>query len=234
MKKVIRLTESDIHRIVKKSVNRILKEHRWDDNDFNEDDYDETVNYKYDEEDEGDMFGMMFGGKEETIKRFINAINMNPNSSNWDDKCDYYAAYLFRRIRNGKNNKAFQDMDITLDDVYYLWRTGNEERLKSLYKQEDEYYRDIKPKKQLYAAHHDDYIGNRNDSLDFAHQGKDDYDFFKDNNIEMDRNLNIYDNGYKGKASLYAQKNDDLLRGRAARNLGTTMRQSKRNFEKNR
>lgn len=234
MKKLIRLTESDLHIMVNNCVKQILKEHYFDDNDFDEDDYDETVNYKYDKEDEGDMFGMLFGGKEETIKSFINAINRNPNISNWDDKCDYYAAYLFSRIRNGKSNKFFQDIDITLDDIYYLWRTGNEERLKSLYRQEDEYYKDIKPKKQVPITHRDDYIGNKHDSFDFAYQGKDDYDFFKDNNIEMDRNLNVYDNGYKGEASLYAQKNDELGKGRTARNIGTTMRQSKQNFEKNR
>jgi hypothetical protein len=43
MKKIIRLTESDLHRIVKKSVNRILREmdepyneHEYSDEDFDE------------------------------------------------------------------------------------------------------------------------------------------------------------------------------------------------------
>lgn len=229
MKKIIRLTESDLHRIVKKSVNRILKEHHWDDKDFDEDDYDETVNYEYDKEDEGDMFGMLFGGKEETIKRFIKAINRNPNSSDWD-KCDYYAAYLFRDIMYGRCKKFFQDIDITLDDIYYLWRTNNEKRLRSIYWQKNEYYEDIKPKKQFPdRIYHDDYIGNRENSVYLAKLGRDKHGFFKDNDIEMDRNLNVYDNGYEGEASLYAQQNDD----RGARNLGTTMRQSLQNFEKN-
>ena len=54
MKKIIRLTESDLHKIVKESVNRIIRE--WNgDRDINPDDdeydinqYDETDNEKVD------------------------------------------------------------------------------------------------------------------------------------------------------------------------------------------
>ena len=48
-KNKIRLTESQLYRVIKESVNKLLKEHHWNDNDFDEDDYDETVNYQYDE-----------------------------------------------------------------------------------------------------------------------------------------------------------------------------------------
>lgn len=232
-KNKIRLTESQLHRLIKESVNKLLKEHHWDDNDFDEDDYDETVNYQYDENDEGDMFGMMFGGKEETIKNLRRAVVNNPNVENWNDKESYYAGSLLRMFKSGSNIQALQDMDITEDDIYYLWRTGNEERLKSLYYDEIGNYTVKKTKKPIKITSFDDYAGNRNDSLYFAHTGNDEYNFFKDGNIEMDRNLNVYDNGFKGKASLYAQKDgDEEDRDKAARNLGTTMRQSKQNYNK--
>lgn len=43
MKKIIRLTESDLHQIVKESVNKILTEHEW----WNEEDW--NPNYPKDE-----------------------------------------------------------------------------------------------------------------------------------------------------------------------------------------
>lgn len=77
-----------------------------------------------------------------------------------------------------------------------------------------------------------DTLGDRRTSYDFADNGQDDWDYFKDNDIEMDRNLNVYDNGYKGKNSKYAQGDDSDDRTRIARNIGTTMRQSKENYKK--
>lgn len=48
MKKVIRLTESDLHRIVNESVKRILKESEWDTY-LQQDDDDEPTTFEYDD-----------------------------------------------------------------------------------------------------------------------------------------------------------------------------------------
>ena len=47
MKKVIRLTESDLHRIVNESVQRILKESEWDT--YLQQDDDEPTTFEYDD-----------------------------------------------------------------------------------------------------------------------------------------------------------------------------------------
>ena len=47
MKKVIRLTESDLHRIVNESVKRILKESEWDT--YLQQDDDEPTTFEYDD-----------------------------------------------------------------------------------------------------------------------------------------------------------------------------------------
>ena len=47
MKKVIRLTESDLHRIVNESVRRILKESEWDT--YLQQDDDEPTTFEYDD-----------------------------------------------------------------------------------------------------------------------------------------------------------------------------------------
>lgn len=48
MRKVIKLTESDLHRIVKESVRRIIKEHEW----WREEDW--NPNYPSDDDEETD------------------------------------------------------------------------------------------------------------------------------------------------------------------------------------
>ena len=52
-KKLIRLTENDLHRIVKISVNKILREaDEWDDYDDGEEEYDDDGEEEYDDDEE--------------------------------------------------------------------------------------------------------------------------------------------------------------------------------------
>lgn len=55
----------------------------------------------------------------------------------------------------------------------------------------------------------------------------------KETDSDDDRNLNVYDTGHKGKASLMAQGMGGEQKQKIARNYGSTIRQARNNFEKN-
>jgi len=58
MKQIIRLTESDLHKIVKESVHKIIREFRWNDEDPTQeplDDEDDEDEERYWERVEGDI-----------------------------------------------------------------------------------------------------------------------------------------------------------------------------------
>ena len=92
MKKIIRLTEGDIHKIVKKSVNKILQEAYFNPNDDGSDDDDEL----YDELEaagatEGATEKQLFGWREDLW------INVNKTLQN--------ANYLFNKTRDERYAK---------------------------------------------------------------------------------------------------------------------------------
>lgn len=220
----IMLTESKLKQIVAESVKRVLNEHYWDDMSFDEENYNKVVNQECD----------FYGKKEDIIRKLKYAITVNPNRENWDDT-DYYAARILYNME--QNEKLYQDMDITEDDIIYLWRMNDEKRLKSIYYDETKKYDVrgyVKKDKNIpyYKTNHpsEDFP---NHSYEFAYDGKT-YFPFDDNDIEMDRNLNVYNNSYDGDAAIVAQGGDyDEKQIEAARNYGTTMRRSKENFIKN-
>lgn len=214
----IKLTESKLRQIVTESVKKVINEHHWDDMDFDEEDYGKIVNHIPNKEDD------FYGGMSDVVRRLKYAVSMDPNSSNWGgDKSSYYAGMIL--LQMDKYEKVFQDMDITPEDIYYLWRKDNEKRLKSIYNINfKEYYKTLTPEKtptfRGYLSKND-----LEDNGDYALG-------FEPNIMDIDRNLNIYDNGYGGEAAIYAQDDEDKEGQRTARNLSTTMRNTKQNYEK--
>jgi hypothetical protein len=216
----IKLTESKLKQIVTESVKKVINEHHWDDMDFDEEDYGKIVDHIPNKEDD------FYGGMSDVVRRLKYAVSMNPNSCNWDDdKSSYYAGMIL--LQMDKQEKVFQDMDITPEDIYYLWRKDNEKRLKSIYNINfKEYYKALTPEKTPTFRGYQSSKFDLEDNQDYALG-------FNRHNIDIDRNLNIYDNGLSGEAALYAQDDEDKEAQRIARNLSTTMRNTKQNYEKN-
>ncbi len=111
MKKIVRLTEDDLHKIVKKSVNKILREAYYnpDDDDFDEDE----------ENDELDAAGATGGATPEQIQGWEEDLWININ------KTFQNANYLFNKTRDERFAKisevisnAFELFPSNADRIY--------------------------------------------------------------------------------------------------------------------
>lgn len=217
MKKLIRLTESDLHRIVKESVKKTLKEHRWDDPDFNEDDYSELLNYK-DVED----------STKTVARNIVNACIRGSWSQSNLDLATYLAGNLLSVTDKGK--KKLEDMDVTLDDIVYLYKAHNIERLEKIYDAfrygEDEMSL-YNSEKQNAKSKYNDYIrtnyGYDDANVDASYGELDKQSI---NDPDFHRNLNIGNSGWGGQASLAAQGAYGKEQEVAAKALSPTIKQS--------
>ena len=157
---------------------------------------------------------MMFGSKEDEIKNTIRMYRLHPNSIDWfwDDngKEYYYAGYIYDILfsnRSPRLRKELEDMGINADDIYYLVRTGNDKRLQKIY----------------------DTLGSESKELSKKKGWRDMYDFspyiqngparalinatknglngekISSTHPDIHANMNIYDIGGEGGASLAAQ-----------------------------
>ena len=133
MKRRIRLTESDLHRIVKESVKRILKEDEWDYDYYNEPPIAEpSVGSEEWFENEFDPKYSQVGNYENMSPEFVDWANMNDEKNDYDETKSW--DNHFKELENDSSWREF-DNDVKS-------RKRRQEMSKSPY-----FIDDYKPKK---------------------------------------------------------------------------------------
>jgi len=103
MKRIIRLTEGDLHRIVKRSVNKILREYGSDGPDF-DDAYDENFDIDFENEFSPQRFGHVDSINDDDFKSNDDFLNFGSDKPFYDDEGDIDLPNLRHesRRRNGR------------------------------------------------------------------------------------------------------------------------------------
>lgn len=122
-KQLIRLTEGDLHRIIKESVNKMLNENDYIDN-YTKDTRNRLANTNLLQYADGD-----FGGDYEMDVALIN---------DWDGMCDKLSKY--------KNPSEVLDKLINKNPIFKKWYENNHKKREneSSWRQFDEYKNDVK------------------------------------------------------------------------------------------
>jgi hypothetical protein len=184
MKNIIRLTESDLHKIVKESVNKILKE--WDE--YNEFDRNGDANDVSDWSRHVDaVVNRLYNGKA-TKEDFKEVLNSPEDFISPKDDFNYLRKIYPEFIKQVENEMSWRDIDSQyyIDDEFNLGT--DHERGNKAYANTA---RDL-------AADRGDYVGYNGDEKFVNYSGRN-YHGSPKNDI----NLNVYDTG--GKYGMDAQ-----------------------------
>lgn len=110
MKKIIRLTEGDLHNIVKRSVNKILREYGSDGPDF-DDAYDENFDIDFENEFSPQRFGHVDSINDDDFESNDDFLNFGSDKPFYDDEDDIDLPNLRHESRrsNGRRQRALTE-----------------------------------------------------------------------------------------------------------------------------
>ena len=121
-KKIIRLTESDIHQIVKETIKNILKE-SYNDDDAYMSNYNDAMSDYYDDIEQGELVPSFLGGKsyDQYAKERMNDMQIDRDTRKyWTNRDNERGRQLMKKWIDGKRSTDdLEDADFSLGTSFW-------------------------------------------------------------------------------------------------------------------